>query len=1361
MSSESTNNLDNSLAPKKRGGARPGAGRKKKAPAEPKLITPSTQNTASTSSAFFDPRTSNLPTPLINTPTVPTTTTKSNHETDNSVLSQSDLDTLTSNITFVTENDENADIAGQGSVLEESMFDNEEDVSMEESARIAQCEAEAGEARAHSAIAEQLEEVREELKKELKELKKPRCYSLGDFWIRPRHPVFALHGAAVTGFKPSLLYRKSIFVWLPSYLPGAPERFKCVCGQYLNKHGFNDDTIARRVSSSPEDYYLLTNRYICCARRRDATTTGCGQIFQGTDPLIIGQLPRHVQEAFPCYLSHRGAVDKHLMNELRCTIATCFGPKPFSEMQQELQTLRHSQLELMYLSAARHYGIKNVQSFSTFNDPLGYNGASRSTHYFRSMFTEWYAAFRIFLDRVQASLPLTIGKADHTFKVIVFMAKVMGEPIHRALYTIVNEWEQVRGRAACLTKSLAYVDEHWKAIAQGLEEHGHPATEYVWTDAPKAEQSFHESITKSLQKNVQHPVVDKWRDLPIFLSVAPTTPTYYDTHSSIDVACDDILSFLEPDAPDTKLVVTIAVKSETEVLGVGGPEGIPCERVGHVDLLQLRFRARLYIIRLTQLAASNHMPPSLQALLSSNRVVKVGVQIREAFEKLSRAFSRPEVAEAVRTSKGAILDLSQLAKLKGVVKDGNLPLSTLAPVVLHRRFPLPDDIRHVRWSLELEQRHISYLGDELECLWEIYDSLSSLPSVGLPLQPADVFVGKLVMLVLGKKEVAEGEVIEHDGHITAVKDENGSTQRINITPSRTAIRLTKAIVPGQILALHSQTVRWIMEHGSIAVVTTQTLRSRGETSPLPASSSSSLGAPAPPRDLSASLAAHSQKQFLPNAEFIQNFPGPAPDLNPGNESDSDDSDAENNEEEEADCNAGAGTHTQNTDTSGSQVMTRPPGTVIASRTLDDVFHFMDRLNRKLSKKHSAYKEFLHCFSLTIFIWDIDDVTAVKKVFEAKGIPWDYAVRAKADALRSRIRRYISPPEKLYNDLKLLFNSFKDIICTIKPSRGRFFSEDARKECQSLLETVQLGLLSDPQDFPLYFLMGQDSDGLNRYRTIRGTNSIEGGVHMPLRRTFGSQSASSELAEALLGNQCHRRNTAIGEYNRTGKRHNSHYDTWLLDEIVETALQVGSKPSFPTPRILATRIATSETFGIIPVSTSLTSQLNIQSLPRIRVEGVPHHRDTPAHIMTRFSTRTTNSYRFLQQRQRVTVPVLPVHTHAEFKRFKEIIQNGTFATGRKKDRTDFEKFAQFWNQEVNLQDPGKLNSNQRLYYKLPELLEAHHKKGVQWRAERATVLAGQNAAALAPIHQLLFDPERYTRTLSARVLSETDATINGK
>ena len=78
----------------------------------------------------------------------------------------------------------------------------------------------------------------------------------------------------------------------------------------------------------------------------------------------------------------------------------------------------------------------------------------------------------------------------------------------------------------------------------------------------------------------------------------------------------------------------------------------------------------------------------------------------------------------------------------------------------------------------------------------------------------------------------------------------------------------------------------------------------------------------------------------------------------------------------------------------------------------------------------------------------------------------------------------------------------------------------------LVEAATLVFLSDPSDIVLYYRMGKDKDGLNIYRTIRGTNSVEGGVHMTVRCVFGSLQASPELAECLLLNWILRRNCTV-------------------------------------------------------------------------------------------------------------------------------------------------------------------------------------------------------------------------------------------
>jgi hypothetical protein len=232
---------------------------------------------------------------------------------------------------------------------------------------------------------------------------------------------------------------------------------------------------------------------------------------------------------------------------------------------------------------------------------------------------------------------------------------------------------------------------------------------------------------------------------------------------------------------------------------------------------------------------------------------------------------------------------------------------------------------------------------------------------------------------------------------------------------------------------------------------------------------------------------------------------------------------------------------------------------------------------------------------------------------------------------------------------------------------------------------------------------------------------------------------------------------IGHYNRTGKKWLSHYDIWLLDELVEKALLLGIEPSIPTPRLLATRIATSESFGIIPIGSSIAKEVEIPLLPPLNLHTVPHHNDLPSQTLTQLSTKPCNIYRYIQLRQRAPVPVIPVYNFAEYKFFKSHVD--TFRINMSAGRaerspeqiwkaTDYIKFAVFWNQAVMSQSPQILEAHLRLYFKLPEQLLRHHKKTLQWKSARATLYMGPNAELLKPIQEILGDANRLAIVLPA-------------
>lgn len=124
------------------------------------------------------------------------------------------------------------------------------------------------------------------------------------------------------------------------------------------------------------------------------------------------------------------------------------------------------------------------------------------------------------------------------------------------------------------------------------------------------------------------------------------------------------------------------------------------------------------------------------------------------------------------------------------MKDVPIHLHALAGIVLDRSFSVPE---FPSWAGTTSLEQTEFLFDEIDCLWQIYNSLRVRDSLGLPLQPIQARThGCLVTLVHGCKPVAEGSIIgNHTGFLDTVMDEIGSKTTINVSASRSLIEITK------------------------------------------------------------------------------------------------------------------------------------------------------------------------------------------------------------------------------------------------------------------------------------------------------------------------------------------------------------------------------------------------------------------------------------------------------------------------------------------------------------------------------------------------------------------------------------------
>lgn len=222
-----------------------------------------------------------------------------------------------------------------------------------------------------------------------------------------------------------------------------------------------------------------------------------------------------------------------------------------------------------------------------------------------------------------------------------------------------------------------------------------------------------------------------------------------------------------------------------------------------------------------------------QSDLYQSRYCQSGFQIQQTIATIANALSLDGLKQAAqRSSNPSFIDLGQFAKLAGIVEDPRMTLHGLIGSVLSKSFtPLPS----LSYSEALKISTIEALHLETDCMWQLWSVLSVRESVGLRLQPDQTGThGQPVTLVHGCKPVARG-LIEgsHPGYLDATMA-NGEMRRINITASRSLIRITEVLVPHSLHTLHRQTIAWIFNHGGQAVVTTSQLRSRLMTAPIPA-----------------------------------------------------------------------------------------------------------------------------------------------------------------------------------------------------------------------------------------------------------------------------------------------------------------------------------------------------------------------------------------------------------------------------------------------------------------------------------------------------------------------------------------------
>ncbi|KAJ6516958.1 hypothetical protein DFH09DRAFT_1287885 [Mycena vulgaris] len=895
----------------------------------------------------------------------------------------------------------------------------------------------------------------------------PKCYDQGSFWIHPPAPIFALMSAA----KSTKLAEKSKAGDKTGQNPLKPTGlyYPSGCAEYGNTHraleikGWNDKPLARRVVGLDRTYYVVTMQIQC--KKKDSR--GCGRSWNLYDPLILDQLDHGLADCFSASLTARSGIDKTLMTLIRAGIAHRLSASTWSKILCELHVREHDLRELQYLYAI-HRRKKNCQDldieeesyepFSSFEDKSKYAGFYPSRWYINNVYMDYMQHIRPILDQCMALLTALIIKWDHSFKMPKYLMKLNGVMTFVALFTIVNEFEQIRSQAFVPTKSLSHIRAALEGIVKSLDAYGLPQPILGFTDnvASDAAITFMQYIP-SLAEGVS----------PVEINEFP------------DIACSGVLGLLrEEDEDDTLVDIGFDMEWEfTTRIGASGPQ--------KTALIQIAVDKVVYLF---YVYALKKLPGTLVTLLSSKQYVKVGRHIAADFQKLSRDF--PEFKLPLKRKKQFIrtLDIGDLAAKKKVVPTSSASLVSIVAATLG--VSLSKDLRISSWSTpnySLAQTNYAVL--DAYVLLMLLQKLRTLHPDGQSLSPLTP-LGQHVSLYVRSHEVARGMIIEQPPYFEIA---GGSKLGVSTTKTRALIRVDEVLAPDCVIPHHRTTLS-ALQNGRDTfnpVVSISSLKTRNvETSVLPQTTEpdripglSSVILPPVETVPSAPVQALPDQSEMPAPPSTTQSALPKTNPQPDNlsESDSEESEAE---ADDIYCQD----FVDRADPADREFFQQLVG-VVPSRILADIFHEIDKVCRTISRKHTLRRHFARAFSDTMLIPDVGDKAAVEAVLSAKGLTWDQARSKSPGWVWRRVRCYVPQKDVLHHILSEFFDSWADVKCSV--TKLPLFSDETRQKAQGVLNDVLKGWVSDPVGIPLYVVEGMDRNNLTLYHSNRGTNSVEG------------------------------------------------------------------------------------------------------------------------------------------------------------------------------------------------------------------------------------------------------------------------------
>jgi hypothetical protein len=473
----------------------------------------------------------------------------------------------------------------------------------------------------------------------------------------------------------------------------------------------------------------------------------CPLTINAHDARVLEQLPLHLQAEFPAQLTHRSGISRQLADTMRSLVQNSVGPKRIAKLLREWHTLHHDRLELQYLNSLHHrllnptvwdaFSNSAQEPFSTFSDITKYAGFVPSATYLRLAYTSLIEELRPLIEKQIMLLDGRILKGDHSFKLVKHLSKVEGSPVFTALYTLCNEYEEIRMQVLVPSKAVAHLEVPFENMRKAFDLYGHAQPEVFFTDNVTGDRQFLERVLPSLTRSVSASELPRRTHLPL-LQLPSDDVHFLCQGPAIERAINCILDDVRGIEP-----IHVAMAFQMSKFSSGGSKSLYTQphhleifrtnthglmkiaQSWKTSVMQIAYNSRVLVIQLSQL---RNLPSALLTLLTSGLIIKIGRNLGFALNTLNMQFSLE------RECSGS-LDIATFCCDRGLIPYRSASLDDLCASVLRQKLHVPDtQLSTCDWSTaRLTPKQIEHAAMKAWAILKIYSNARHSPTIRSPI----------------------------------------------------------------------------------------------------------------------------------------------------------------------------------------------------------------------------------------------------------------------------------------------------------------------------------------------------------------------------------------------------------------------------------------------------------------------------------------------------------------------------------------------------------------------------------------------------------------------------------------------------